>query len=436
VEQFSQRFTKEPVDFPPDLENLIMPSISAEDNVDLCQIPTTQEIRDTIFSMGNQKAPGPDGLPTLFYKKYWNVVGSSVTEAIQSFFRSGKILKEVNNSLLVLIPKNNCSSSVNHYKPISLCNTVYKAISKIMVSKLRPLLERLVSPCQSAFIPGRWIAENQLIVHELLNSFKKRKVKGGFLAMKLDLQKAYDRRNWHFLRAVLINFGFHERFVTWVMECVSTVSFSALINGGKSKQFVPSKGLRQGDPLSPYLFILCQDVLSQLIERDHLAGTIKGVKMNVGGPDFTNVMFADDILLFSRAWSSDAAALNNCLEKYCTWSGQVLNRSKSGLIFSKMVSSNQKRRLKSELDMKKISDQATYLGAPLFATSNRTKDFKYLQDKLESRLKGWRSKNLSWAGRSTMIKSVAQALPMYTFSTFDVPKGVCDKLDSTTRRFW
>ena len=271
--------------------------------------------------MGNQKAPGPDGLPTLFYKKYWNVVGSSVTEAIQSFFRSGKILKEVNNSLLVLIPKNNCSSSVNHYKPISLCNTVYKAISKIMVSKLRPLLERLVSPCQSAFTPGRWIAENQLIVHELLHSFKKRKVKGGFLAMKLDLQKAYDRVNWHFLRAVLINFGFHERFVTWVMECVSTISFLALINGGKSKQFVPLKGLRQGDPLSPHLFILCQDVLSQLIERDHLAGTIKGVKMNVGGPDFTNVMFADDILLFSRAWSSDAATLNNCLEKYYTWSG-------------------------------------------------------------------------------------------------------------------
>ena len=172
VEQFSQRFTEELVDFPPDLENLIMPSISAEDNADLCQIPTTQEIKDTIFSMGNQKALGPDGLPTLFYKKYWNVVGSSVTEAIQSIFKSGKILKEVNNSLLVLIPKNNCLS-VNHYRPISLCNTVYKAISKIMVYKLRPLLERLVSPCQSTFVPGRWIVENQLIVHELLHSFKK-----------------------------------------------------------------------------------------------------------------------------------------------------------------------------------------------------------------------------------------------------------------------
>ena len=180
MEQFSQRFTEEPVDFPPNLENLIMPSISAEDNVDLCQIPTTQEIKDTIFSMGNQKPPSPDGLLTLFYKKYWNVVGSSVTEAIQNFFRSGKILKEVNHSLLVLIPKNNCSSSVNHYRPKSLCNTVYKAISKIMVSKLRPLLERLVSPCQSAFVPGRWIAKNQLIVHELLHSFIETKGEGWF----------------------------------------------------------------------------------------------------------------------------------------------------------------------------------------------------------------------------------------------------------------
>ena len=118
-----------------------------EENFELCHIPSQQEIRTTIFGMGSQKAPRPDGLPTLFYKKYWNVVGFSVTEAIQNFFNTGKLLKEVNSSLLVLIPKNNNPSSVNHYSAISLCNTNYKAISKILVSKIRPLLEKLVSPC-------------------------------------------------------------------------------------------------------------------------------------------------------------------------------------------------------------------------------------------------------------------------------------------------
>jgi hypothetical protein len=363
-------------------------------------------------------------------------VGSTVIDAIQSFFRSGKLLKEVNDSLIVLIPKINSPFSVNHFRPISLCNTVYKTISKLLVSKLRPLLEKLISPCQFAFIPERWIVVNQLIVYELLHSFKQRKVKGGFIALKIDLQKAYDRVNWNFLRAVLLNFGCHLTFLNWVMEWVSTVTFSVLVNGGMSNYFQPSRGLKQGDPLSSYLFILCQEVLARLIDREQAIGTICGVSMNRGGPSFTNVMFADDIMLFSKAHSRDVLALNNCLETYCTWSGQFVNRSKSGIIFSKLVTPSQKRRLKRKLQMKKVSDQAKYLGAPLFSSGYRVKDFQFLQDKLEAKLKGWKSKSLSWVGHNTLIKSEAQAIPTYTFSTFDVPVAVCDKLDAAMRRFW
>uniref|UniRef100_A0A2N9GPM4 Reverse transcriptase domain-containing protein n=1 Tax=Fagus sylvatica TaxID=28930 RepID=A0A2N9GPM4_FAGSY len=307
-----------------------------------------------------------------------------------------------------------------------------------LVARVRPVLDKLISPLNqnSAFIPGKWIAENQITIHELLHSFKRRKVKGGFMALKIDLQKAYDRINWGFLKAVLENFGFPDIFVNWIMECISSVSFSILINGGKSNFFTPTRGLRQGDPLSPYLFILCQEVLSRIIEREHATGSIQGVKMNVGGPSFTNVMYADDIMLFAKASRREAAALNTCLEKYCDWSGQLINRDKSGVIFSKLVSREQKRRLKLELEMKCVKKDAVYLGAPLFTMANKSKDFKFLQDKLEARLKGWRCKCLSWAGRSTLIKSVAHAIPSYTFSSFEVPVKVCDNLDATTRRFW
>ena len=214
------------------------------------------------------------------------------------------------------------------------------------------------------------------------------------------------------------------------------MSFSILINGGKTDYFKSSRGLRQGDPLSPYLFILCQDVLSRLIDRQFNSGAINGVKMNPSGPAFTHVMYADDLMLFAKATSREVSVLDDCLELYCQWSGQLVNHEKSGIIFSKLVSRERKRAIKEELNMKTISEHANYLGAPLFASRSRSKDFKFLQEKVESRLKGWRCKSLSWAGRSTLIKSVAMAIPSYTFASFDVPNVVCDKLDAAARRFW
>jgi hypothetical protein len=234
----------------------------------------------------------------------------------------------------------------------------------------------------------------------------------------------------------LLKFGFSDIFVNWIMQCVSTVSFSIIVNGGKTKWFRPIKGLRQGDPLSPYLFILCQDILSRMIEKEHRLGQVNGVKMNLNGPPFTHVMYADDLMLFARASTREVKVLDECLEKYCLWLGQLINREKSGLIFSKLVQRVRKRAIKCELNMKAISMLATYLGAPLFSSTSRSKDFKFLQERLESKLKGWRCKTLSWAGRSTLIKSVAHALPNYTFSAFDVPVSVCNKLDAASKRFW
>uniref|UniRef100_A0A2N9IGZ4 Reverse transcriptase domain-containing protein n=1 Tax=Fagus sylvatica TaxID=28930 RepID=A0A2N9IGZ4_FAGSY len=436
VGNFKHLFTEEVTACPVELENLIHPCISEAENAQLCLTPTPNEIKEAVFNMQSLKSPGPDGLLPLFYKKYWHIVGHTVIKAVQNFFTSGKLLKQMNFSFIVLIPKIQNPSAINHFRPISLCNTTYKIISKLLVDRLRGVLPDLISPAQSTFIPGRWIAENQLIVQEILHSFKIRKVKGGFVAMKLDLQKAYDRVNWGFLRTVLTRFGFSDQFIGWIMECISSVSFSILVNGGKSKDFKPSRGLRQGDPLSPYLFIICQEVLSRLIDREFSYGNIKGVKMNMAGPAFTHVMYADDIMVFAKANSREVIVLNECLDKYCAWSGQLINRSKSGIIFSKMVCCAKRRELKALLAMKKIQPNAKYLGSPLFSSTSRIKDFKFLQDKLESRLLGWRSKALSWAGRATLIKSVALALPSYTFASFSIPVAICEKMDAAIRRFW
>ncbi|XP_030923475.1 uncharacterized protein LOC115950411 [Quercus lobata] len=376
LEHFKDLFREEEVSFPPYLEGLISPCISEEDNVNLSSIPTSEEIRSTLFHMQDPKALGPDGFLVLFYKEYWPIVGNDVISAVTSFFTLGSLPREVNSSLIVLIPKITNSSSVNHFRPISLCNVVYKVISKLLVAKMRPLMQKLISPCQSTFLPDRWIAENQVIVHEMLHSFKTKKVKTGLMTIKLDLQKAYDCVNWKFLHTVLSKFGFYEVFTNWILACVSSVSF--------------------------------EEVLSRILDYEFAQKNISGIKASIRGPSISHVM----------------------------WSGQKINNNKSGVFFSKNTPSQNRRMIKGLLQMKGLKNDAIYLGSPLFRSRAPSKDFKFLQEKLESRLMGWRSRCLSWADRSTLIKSVVQALPNHTMSICSVPNTICDKLDTLTRRFW
>jgi hypothetical protein len=159
IGKFQEMFTAEEIGSN-ELEDIIASSITIEENSLLCQVPTPTEIKNVLFGMQSLKSPGPDGLPLLFYKKYWKVVGHSVIKAVHNFFISGKMLKEVNHSYIVLIPKVLNPSNINHYRPISLCNTIYKVISKLLMDRLRTVIWNLVFPAQSAFISGRWIAEN------------------------------------------------------------------------------------------------------------------------------------------------------------------------------------------------------------------------------------------------------------------------------------
>ena len=328
--------------------------------------------------MHDLKAPGPDGFPALFYKNLWPTVGNDVVKAVTSFFLRGSMPREVNCSLIVLIPKVSNPTSVNHFRPISLCNIIYKIISKLLVDKLRPLLDKLIAPAQSAFIPNRWIAENQIIVQEILHGFKTQKTNPGLMAIKLDLQNAYDKVNWKFIQAVLLQFGFNDTFTNWIISCISSISFEVLVNGGKFERFMPSRGLRQGDPLSPYLFILGQEVLSRMLDHELRLKKISGIKTSISGPTITHVMYANDIVLFSKASGKDAASLNRVLEKYCSWSGQALNRNKSRVFFSRHTHSHTRRSVKNILHIKKLKKDAVYLGAPMFLSKAPSKDFSYL----------------------------------------------------------
>ena len=287
-----------------------------------------------------------------------------------------------------------------------------------------------------AIVPNRWINENMILAHEIVHSFKHTGKKKGFLGIKLDFQKAYDRMELTFLLEVLRVFGFSSTFVNLIHQCLSLVEFSLLLNGGQCPSFSHSRGLRQGDPISPYLFIMGSEVLLRLINREVDLKRLSGVKVSNTAPPISKLCYADDIILFCKAKSSELATLKVCLEKYCSWSGQSINIEKSSCFPSKGVRPQFINQVRCSWGLNILSNNITYLGVPLFLSRSRNQDFRYIKERLDSKLSGWKSKNLSWSRRARLIKSVAQAIPAFTMSAIQLPKGLCEQLDASTRRFW
>ncbi|KAF7135314.1 hypothetical protein RHSIM_Rhsim08G0091800 [Rhododendron simsii] len=311
--------------------NAVVDSIQArvteQMNNSLTRQFSAMEIRLALFDMDPSKAPGADGMTAGFYQKYWAVVGEDVTMAVQSFFQSGHMLKSFNHSQIVLIPKVKTPVQVSQFRPISLCNVFYKIIVKALSNRLRHILPFLISKNQSAFIQNRQISDNILVAHEVVHYLKQKK-KGnvGCMALKLDVAKAYDRVEWHYLEAVMRRMGFHSQWVKWIMSCVTTVSYSVTINGQQHGYVKPQRGLRQGDPLSPYLFLLCSEGFSCLLKQRERQGQLKGIQICRGGPYVSHLLFADDSLVFCKATMEESGAVKEVLDTYRQASGAAQAR--------------------------------------------------------------------------------------------------------------
>ncbi|KAA3457378.1 reverse transcriptase [Gossypium australe] len=392
--------------------------ISEEDNRCLVRPFIKEEIWEALTNMGATKAPGEDGLPAIFFQKLWHIFGNEVSSFCIQQLNGGMEVTRLNTTHIVLILKKVHQTNLSHFRPINLCNVIYKIMAKAIANSFRGVLEKCIDKAQSAFVPGRLISDNALITYELLNTLKKKRIRRkGLMAVKLDMSKAYDRVEWSFLKVMMGKMGFDPRWVNLIMMCISTVSYAIVLNRHIGNIFYPSRGLRQGDPLSPFLFLIYGEASRR-------------------GPQISYLLFADDCILFGEATERGANILKRVLREYRICSRQQVNFDKSTIFFSSNTSTEGKDLVTRLLGVRSSNDLERYLGLPNMVGRRKKEAFQNLKDRFRQRIDNWSIRHLSQGGKEVFIKAILQAIPTYIMACFVLPKTLCSELESIIARFW
>ena len=262
------------------------------------------------------KSSGPDGYHALFFQTNWNNLGSSVIQLIQEIFEQLTIPPTWGTTNLVLISKVAHPKSIIQFRRSNLCNTLYKLLSRIIVQRFKPYIVEVINPYQAGFVPGHRTSDNIILIQEVIWTLKSRLDRNGYVAIKLDLEKAHDRLKWSFIKETLEFFQLPPTFIALIMNMISSTQFHILWNETPFPKVVPSRGVRQGDPLSPYLFILCLERLSIKLEKVIQARLLHFINFR-NRVRLSHLFFANDIFLFTKTKARDCKNLRRILHHFC-----------------------------------------------------------------------------------------------------------------------
>ncbi|GAU10944.1 hypothetical protein TSUD_112380 [Trifolium subterraneum] len=405
-QHFSNHFRKQ-LHHRPDISRLEFRSLSSLHGADLTKPFLLEEIKAAVWDCDSFKCPGPDGINIGFFKDFWDLLKVDLLNFFSDFHRHGVLTKGLNSTFIALIPKVESPLKVSDFRPIALVST---------------------------FIKGRQILDGILIANELVDDAK-RNAKD-LLLFKVDFEKAYDSMDWDYLNEVMVKMNFPSQLMGWMKACVMTASASVLVNGSPTDEFPFERGLRQGDPLSPFLFLLAAEGLNVLMSAMVRNGSF--IPYRVGSNisvSVSHLQFADDTLLVGvKSWAN-VRALKSVLILFENISGLKVNFHKS-MLFGVNVNSSWLHEAASVMHCKHGCLPFLYLGLPIGGDSRRLQFWKPLLDKIHKRLTGWKCKNLSFGGRLVLLKYVLSSVPIYFLSFFKAPSGIISTLESIFCHFF
>ncbi|KAA3457072.1 reverse transcriptase [Gossypium australe] len=382
--------------------NFIPCCVSESMNKNLDKDFTEEEILKAFNQMDPRKAPCIDGLPGCFFKDNWPTVGKDVLQFCHEALRDTSNIHNINETLIVLIPKIANPNEMTNFRPISLCRVIYKIISKVLANRLKEVLPMCITQNQSAFVPGQMIHDNVLIAHELihyLRSSKNGPNKG--CVVKLDMSKAYDRVEWGFREKVMLKLGDFAKEIPY-----------------------------------PPIFLFFMDALSRMLINAQENDIIKGIRASKDGPRINHLFFADDTLLFVRNNLSEVRACMKILDSFRRMSGQSINANKSMVCFSLKTPIHQKVEANGLFRMKVVDNLDSYLGLPIPVGKKKSEAFKSIMNRTANRINSWSKRLLSSAGKEIFVEAVIQSIPTYALFVFLAPSGVLSDIKSMIGRVW